>query len=935
MSYRAWAHIWCVLMVGAVLSGLALPGLAQSEPQWLTFAVLTVLATLAQFLEAEAPGRQSYYPHLVFFFAAVLLLHPFLFVLLVVIPHLVEWAKKRLEDSPFLRDWYIQPFNITTHIIAGSAARWVYTALNGDAVTFLTLSSVLAVTVAAFVYVVLNHFIVGLVLVLARGVSWRESGILDIENLLSDLIMLLLGAIVAVLWKLNPWLIIPALSPLVMMHRALMIPKLQQEAQTDSKTGLWNARHFVKLFTAEMERAKRFDRPLALIMADIDLLRNINNTYGHLAGDAVLAGIAEIICQNIREYDIAGRFGGEEFTIVLPEAELAKAQSLAERLRQAVEATGFEVKTSSTPIQATMSFGVACFPEDAGMPTDLIHESDVAVYQAKLKGRNCVVCASDVPHSIKLESEAIEDRLEAPYVAAFTPRPEPVTVGARRDADAPAKPAGGEEQADSAKALRKYPAALLWLFVGGVIAAGVVLTMLGLALGPQPDLPAIGLLSVAALLTQLPQIKNLYGKSSVSVSVAVNFAAALIAGIPGVACVSAVIALAHELRRRPVLYKMAFNWANHVLAGLAPVLAISVLAIPLQVSNLPLLAIPVLVAALAYYAIETGLIATAISLSEGMSLMVTWRGQFRWLAGHYLVLCLMGLFLGVAYSALGPLGALVFTLPVLMMIYVQKQYIKRTEASVQELQRMYQELTLANREIVSASQAMQQVNEELFLTLAKIIDARDPYVSGHSAKVADYATAIANELKLPAKRVEHVRQAALLHDIGKIGISEQILHKPGELTDEEYEYFQTHAALGADLLETCQGLRHLAPFVRHHHERWDGGGYPDGLRGEQLPLEARILAVSDAIEAMASDRPYRRARSMSQIVAELRRCAGAQFDPAVAEAFVRIIEREGEHLVTNSAREVVQNHIENGELTRYINLDLIFQERAGDTCPAI
>jgi diguanylate cyclase (GGDEF)-like protein len=413
MSQRAWIYVLGVILVGVVLSGLALSSLAPSTAQWLTFAVLTVLATVAQFLEAEAPSRQSYYPHLVFFFAAVLLLHPFLFVLLVVIPHLVEWAKKRLEDSPLLRDWYIQPFNIATHVIAGSAARWVYTALNGEAVAFLTLSSVLAVTAAAFIYVVLNHCIVGLVLVLARGVSWRESGVLDIENLLSDLIMLLLGAIVAVLWRLNPWLIIPALSPLVMMHRALMIPRLKQEAQTDSKTGLWNARHFVKLFTAEMERARRFDRPLALIMADIDLLRNINNTYGHLAGDVVLAGIAEIIRQNIREYDIAGRFGGEEFTIVLPEAELAKARSLAERLRQAVEATGFEVKTSSTPIQATMSFGVACFPEDATTPTDLIHVADVAVYQAKLKGRNCFVCASDISHLVGPDSAAIsvEDRL--------------------------------------------------------------------------------------------------------------------------------------------------------------------------------------------------------------------------------------------------------------------------------------------------------------------------------------------------------------------------------------------------------------------------------------------------------------------------------------------------------------------------------------------
>ena len=238
-------------------------------------------------------------------------------------------------------------------------------------------------------------------------------------------------------------------------------------------------------------------------------------------------------------------------------------------------------------------------------------------------------------------------------------------------------------------------------------------------------------------------------------------------------------------------------------------------------------------------------------------------------------------------------------------------------------------------EVIAVSRAMRQLNEELFLILAKIIDARDPYVSGHSAKVADYATTIAMELGLPAERVEHLRQAALLHDIGKIGISEQVLHKPGKLTPEEYEYFQTHATLGAELLETCQGLRYLVPFVRHHHERWDGSGYPDGLRREQIPLEARILAVSDAVEAMASDRPHRRAMSLGEILAETRRCIGTQFDPAVAEAFLRVIEREEQRLVINSAREVAPDHADSEDLMHYINLEFVFQESAGGTCPAV
>ena len=351
----------------------------------LTFVVLTALTILTQFFEAEAPGRQSYYPHLVFLFAGLLLLPPLLFVLLVVIPHLVEWIRKRLAHSPLLRAWYIQPFNIATHLIAGITARWALTALVPAATALTSPVSLLAVTLGVLIYVLLNHLLIGLALVLARGISLRESGVFEIANLLSDLIQLSLGYVVAALWQLNPWLILPALSPLVLIYRALMVPQLEKEANTDAKTSLWNTRHFNQLFAAEMERAWRFNRPLSVIMADLDLLRNVNNTYGHLAGDVVLTDIGQLIRRTVREYDIPSRFGGEEFCIVLLEAGQAEAQAFAERLRRAVEATAFQVPTSRTPIHVTMSLGIACFPQDGITTTELTHKADVAVYQAKLR----------------------------------------------------------------------------------------------------------------------------------------------------------------------------------------------------------------------------------------------------------------------------------------------------------------------------------------------------------------------------------------------------------------------------------------------------------------------------------------------------------------------------------------------------------------------
>ena len=188
--------------------------------------------------------------------------------------------------------------------------------------------------------------------------------------------------------------------------------------------------------------------------------------------------------------------------------------------------------------------------------------------------------------------------------------------------------------------------------------------------------------------------------------------------------------------------------------------------------------------------------------------------------------------------------------------------------------------------------------------------------------MADYAVAVAQEMHFSPERVERLRQAALLHDIGKIGISEQILNKPGRLTGLEYEKVKTHATLGAELLETSQGLRHLATFVGHHHEWWDGNGYPDHLAGKQISLEARILAVCDAVESMASDRPYQRAKGLKEIIDEINDKSGTQFDPEVVRVCERVIRLRGEALVVNSAKQVSMKYEvqQSGEGSAYWHL---------------
>jgi diguanylate cyclase (GGDEF)-like protein/putative nucleotidyltransferase with HDIG domain len=171
------------------------------------------------------------------------------------------------------------------------------------------------------------------------------------------------------------------------------------------------------------------------------------------------------------------------------------------------------------------------------------------------------------------------------------------------------------------------------------------------------------------------------------------------------------------------------------------------------------------------------------------------------------------------------------------------------------------------------------------LTLAEALDVRDHHTARHSQAVGRYAAAMARELGLAAERVERIRVAAVLHDIGKIGVPDSVLLKPGPLTDDEWAEIKNHPETGARLLNT-PGLDDLRAWILAHHERVDGTGYPLGLRGEEIPLEARIIAVADAFEAMLTDRPYRESRGPEEAIAELRRCAGTQFDAEVVEALV-------------------------------------------------
>ncbi len=187
---------------------------------------------------------------------------------------------------------------------------------------------------------------------------------------------------------------------------------------------------------------------------------------------------------------------------------------------------------------------------------------------------------------------------------------------------------------------------------------------------------------------------------------------------------------------------------------------------------------------------------------------------------------------------------------------------------------------------------IQKVYLSTIEVLATAIDAKDPYTQGHSRRVTQYSVAIAEELAMSAKEVEDVRYAGLLHDVGKIGIKDSIIRKPGRLTDEEYAIIKKHPAIGAKILRPVDFLADKIPGVLHHHEYYDGRGYPDHLEGEVIPLAGRIICVADAFDAMTTNRPYRKGLTVKTAVGELQKFSGKQFDPICVEAFLKAFERK-------------------------------------------
>ncbi len=879
---------------------------------------LLVACIVASFLQGIAvfgtTARSTYsLSWIVYGFTFVLLGTPATFIV-VFISHVAEW----LLDRDRLK-WYIQTFNISTFFI-GFTISGVIIRLMPASLPANSVISFLIILASLAIFTLVNHLLVALVLKLARGQNLSQSGVMGGFTLLLDFTLLSLGYAAVIIWNASPIALTLVVFVTYILYQAMNIPALERKTEIDPKTELFNARYFTEALDEEMVRAKRFERPLTLIMADLDLLRNINNTYGHLAGDVVLQGIAHILQEMTREYDVVARFGGEEFAVMLPETESADAYIVAERIREKIAATEFEITTSVKPIRATMSFGIAKLEDSKQTIDNLIHNADVALYRAKETGRNRT-CIHDGEEDIVHQTSRDWGKLglsvkEKPDVGV-----PPSTNGHHMVlSESNTEPAAqflSDERVDksgtavdtpyhpSKTPIRQFPEWATTAYIAVLTGAAVTLAVI-LINKNNHNFDWLGLILFAGvvLLTEVAAIEIYVRESSVSTSAALLVAGVMLFGPLGAILLGIIIAFAAFAKKRTLISRFVFNASNHTIGGLLIAGLLSFHNTPVKEWSLIRLIIFGMASAGILYLSTTILLSIVISLSNGQKFKVIWVERFRWLGFYYLALGAIASALVLSYNAIELTGIFIIFLPLIMMRYSQKQYIDRTETMVHSLQK-------TNSQLVQKSEEITLLNEELLLTLARSLDLRDPHVMEHSKHVSRYAVCIAQEMGLPEEQIENIRKAGLLHDIGKLGVREEILFKPARLTAEEFELVKEHVTIGANLVRGCHTLEPLIPFVLHHHEWFNGQGYPHGLIDEEIPLEARILSLADAVEAMASDRPYKKAMSPTAILDEVNQCAGTQFDPVVVAAFGRVIEAQGEKVIINSARAVIARQLNN------------------------
>jgi putative nucleotidyltransferase with HDIG domain len=317
--------------------------------------------------------------------------------------------------------------------------------------------------------------------------------------------------------------------------------------------------------------------------------------------------------------------------------------------------------------------------------------------------------------------------------------------------------------------------------------------------------------------------------------------------------------------RKTIWYKTLFNASQYALSAGVAGIVYQKLGGVVGLVNISNYIIPAAICAISYFLINSNLFMIVVSLSEEVSILSVWKNRIKGAIATYIALAPIGFVMALVYTSIGIWGIILFFFPLFLARRSFELYTK--------MRKMYLETIRA---------------------LAAAIDAKDPYTKGHSERVAQLSVALAQDLHLSDRDIENIEYTALLHDIGKIGIDDRILGKSSELSNEEFKKIKEHPIIGANIIEPVDFLKNSYEAIYHHHERYNGGGYPDGLKAKDIPLCARIIGVADAYDAMGSDRPYRKKLSKEKILKEFTEQSGKQFDPQIVNTLMLILKRERE-----------------------------------------
>ena len=701
--------------------------------------------------------------------------------------------------------------------------------------------------------------------------------------------------------------------------------RLEHQASTDALTGLYNHRTFHDRLRQEVVRTSMEHDTVALVMLDLDDFKKVNDVYGHGIGDQLLRQVADVLRSSVRANDVVSRVGGEEFAVILPSADLPTALGLAERLRDNLRVLEAEAAAAG-PL--TVSIGIAIGPDNAANPRELVGCAEAAMMTAKSRGKGLILAfdatETERPSEERLRRDDVrsiahlkmlqslsgklsrlndvakigmtiaeelrllidyhncrvfvregEDLVPVAFRGDLTPVENSTAVDLLRTkvgrgitgrvaetgdpllvGDA-ANHEFGERIAGTAvieESLLAVP-----LRFGSRVIGVVVISKLGLHQFDADDLRLLEVLAGhAAVAVENARLYEARRREAESATALLQFGRDLAAAEGLAEVAERVVTDSSRILASPA----ASLWLQDGTGGEL---------VPVARHSKPSDGRP-------HRTISAHLLEPWLSTSEPFFLEThedgDADGETDGAEGRFAV---------APFTVEGRWGVIAAAIP------TDVQYGER---ELDLLGGLAQQTTLALRSM-SSYESLERTFVSTVEALANALEANDESSSTHARWITDLALKVGTEIGLEPKELKRLELGALFHDIGKIGISSEILAKPGPLSEEERRVVETHPLLGERILAPIEQLGEVRRIVRACHERFDGTGYPDGLVGSEIPIESRIIFACDAFHAMTTDRPYRNALSVFEARRRLREAAGSQFDPRVVEACLRVLDDGG------------------------------------------